>query len=378
MAVAVAVVVSVLTALAVTLCAALPGERGRGAPDRAEGPRPRPRPTAHTGDNGRKSGKDDGARVPSPGNSTETPVDSPGTGTDGGGSAGPDRTPGRDGGDQGSEAVPFTVATRTQAWNSPCGHNFLVDKGATQVQAPPFDQNMPGWVAAQGAVEGDESQIELTLQGRSREAVVLRAMHVRKVGGDRPPLPWTVYSTGGGCGGAIVPASFAVNLDAERPLAKAVPGEREDKPTPVIDFPISVSATDPQVLQVNARTTGCYCSYYLELEWSSGDRHGTVRVSDHGRPFRTSATKGRRDYLYGGPDHTWVRSSGQDLAASPSQAVDRPQASAHGGTERHLAGVSTPDRAAQGQVSPDKAGSRRRDGNRGDAPGRSAARRPGR
>lgn len=330
--VTVALVVSVLTILAVTLHVASPGEREQEqvrdrdearpgtsattnasrAPGRTDGPRPHP--SAHPGDDGRKSGKDGAARVPSPGNGPGKPTDLPDTGAEGGGPAGPSRAPGgRNGKDPADETDPFTVTTRTQAWDSPCHHNFLIDKDASRVAPPPLGQDMPGWVAAEGAVDGDESQIELTVQGRSREAVVLRALHVRKVGGDRGPLPWKVYSTGGGCGGGIVPASFSVNLDAQRPLVKAVPGEREDRPTPAIDFPISVSAVDPRVLRVNARTTGCDCSYYLELEWSSGDRHGTTRIGDRGtRPFRTSATEGRRDHLYAGPDRVWDRNEARE------------------------------------------------------------------
>ncbi|WP_344018485.1 transcriptional regulator [Streptomyces luteireticuli] len=331
-AVAVAVVVSVLTTLAVTFHAASPEERRRdgarpgtgptthmpSAPGRTDGASPHP--SAPAGDAGGKSAEDGDARVPSPGNGPENPADLPDTGTKGGGSAGPSRTPSRDGKDMdkdkdkdsAGEADPFTVTARTQAWDSPCHHNFLVDKDASKVPPPPLGQDMPGWAAAEGAVDGDESQIELTVQGRSRSAVVLRALHVRKVGGGRGPLPWKVFSTGGGCGGGIVPASFAVNLDAERPLVRAVPGEREDRPTPAVDFPISVSAVDPRVLRVNARTTGCACSYYLELEWSSGDRHGTTTIGDRGgRPFRTSATEGRRDYLYAGPDRVWVRNEEQ-------------------------------------------------------------------
>ncbi len=33
-----------------------------------------------------------------------------------------------------------------------------------------------------------------------------------------------------------------------------------------------------------------------ELEWSSGDRHGITRVDDHGKPFRTSASRDNTYY----------------------------------------------------------------------------------
>jgi hypothetical protein len=55
------------------------------------------------------------------------------------------------------------------------------------------------------------------------------------------------------------------------------------------DFPYKVSESDPEVFFVTAHTSGHDVRWYLELDWSSGSRSGTVRIDDHGKPFRTSA-----------------------------------------------------------------------------------------
>jgi len=68
-----------------------------------------------------------------------------------------------------------------------------------------------------------------------------------------------------------------------------------------VRFPYRVSAQEPEVLLVNARTVTCDCRWYLELDWSFQGRSGTVRVDDAGRPFRTSAIKGLPSYEY------WMR-----------------------------------------------------------------------
>lgn len=72
------------------------------------------------------------------------------------------------------------------------------------------------------------------------------------------------------------------------------------------DFPYSVSESDPEVYYITADASAYYVSWYLELEWSSGDRGGTLIVNDDGRPFRTSGNNGRPAYEYplGGPK--WV------------------------------------------------------------------------
>jgi hypothetical protein len=63
-------------------------------------------------------------------------------------------------------------------------------------------------------------------------------------------------------------------------------------------MPYRVSAKDPEVLLVDARTVGCDCRWYLELDWSSQGRTGTERIDDHGLPFRTSGTEGLPHYWY--------------------------------------------------------------------------------
>jgi hypothetical protein len=45
-------------------------------------------------------------------------------------------------------------------------------------------------------------------------------------------------------------------------------------------------------------------NWYVEVQWSSGGRQGTIRIDDHGKPFRTSGSRGRPvyEYLVGGTE----------------------------------------------------------------------------
>ena len=47
-------------------------------------------------------------------------------------------------------------------------------------------------------------------------------------------------------------------------------------------------------------------SWYLELDWSSGDRKGTMRIDDHGQPFQTSGAKGRPIFDYDIDSNSWT------------------------------------------------------------------------
>jgi hypothetical protein len=147
--------------------------------------------------------------------------------------------------------------------------------------------------------------VEISVQGRSSTAVVLEALRVRVVG-RTDPAPGYVYAMDQGCGGSLTPRHFAVDLDKDRPIAHPVAGNDAGTPIPAARMPYRVSAEDPEVLLVTARTGGCDCRWYLELDWSSQGRTGTVRIDDDGRPFRTSAIEGLPRHMYDTSARAWT------------------------------------------------------------------------
>ncbi|MFD9863547.1 transcriptional regulator [Streptomyces alboflavus] len=199
---------------------------------------------------------------------------------------------------------PLTWSVNSQAWKLGCDHDYVVAKPPSQVPPPPVPQDAAPWAATQGAVHGGETLVQLSVQGRSDTAVVLEALRVRVVG-RTAPVEGNAYAMDGGCGGAVTPRSFAVDLDKDRPLARAVAGNDSGTPIPAVRMPYRVSAKDPEVLLVTAATSSCDCRWYLELDWSSQGRKGTVRVDDDGRPFRTSAIKGLPRYAYDTVARRW-------------------------------------------------------------------------
>lgn len=204
-----------------------------------------------------------------------------------------------------ASAPPLTWSADSQAWKLGCGHDYVVAKPPAQVPPPPVPQDAGVWAATQNAVHGGETLVRLTVQGRTGTAVVLEALRVRVVG-RTAPAQGTAYAMDRGCGGAITPRSFDVNLDKERPIARAVAGSDTGTPIPAVRMPYRVSAQDPEVLLVNARTQACDCRWYLELDWSSQGREGTVRIDDDGRPFRTSGIKGLSRYVYDTSARGWM------------------------------------------------------------------------
>ncbi|MEV6649642.1 helix-turn-helix domain-containing protein [Streptomyces sp. NPDC051219] len=212
---------------------------------------------------------------------------------------------------------PLTWAARSHVWQHGCDHSYLIDRGPKDVPAPPVEQDASAWAAAQRAVHGGQTVVEITVQGDAAEPAVLQALQVR-VAGRRAPLPWNVYTMSQGCGGVLTPASFAVNLDVPRPLARPVAGFDGEKALPAVTFPFRVSSTDPVVLRVETATSRCDCDWYLELVWTRSGRSGTTRIDDGGRPFRTSAAKGRPEYGYAQETGRWATDQGRHRAATAS------------------------------------------------------------
>ncbi|WP_406436889.1 helix-turn-helix domain-containing protein [Streptomyces sp. NBC_00631] len=204
--------------------------------------------------------------------------------------------------------VPLAWTADSQIWDGGCGHDYVIEKEPAQVPPPPAQQDAGVWAATQQAVPGRQTMVQISVQGKSSTAVVLTALRVRVVSRGTP-VTGNAYAMGQGCGSDLPPRNFSVNLDVDRPIAHARPGNDSGKTVPAVQFPYRVSAEDPEVLQLTATTEAYDCNWYLELDWSSQGRTGTVRIDDHGHPFRTSSIKGLPHYWYGTNDHgvrQWV------------------------------------------------------------------------
>ncbi|MEV6163856.1 helix-turn-helix domain-containing protein [Streptomyces sp. NPDC052052] len=201
--------------------------------------------------------------------------------------------------------VPLSATISSYNWEEPCGQYYVLNQEPNDVPPPPPPQDNRGWAKALGGVDGGQMLLEVTVQGKSDQAVVLHGLHVRQLS-RKQPLPWGAYSMGEGCGSGITPQSFDIDLDDSRPTVTPVAGEYAGKPVSAKDFPFRVTSTDVEVFDLDVHVEGHDVSWYLELEWSSGDRKGTLRIDDGGQPFRTSSIETRPQYIYRHDTAQWV------------------------------------------------------------------------
>ncbi|MER6389538.1 helix-turn-helix transcriptional regulator [Streptomyces sp. NPDC001523] len=203
-------------------------------------------------------------------------------------------------------AAPLRAAVRSHVWAAGCDHAYLSPREPAAVPPPPVEADAPAWARSQEAVHAGSQIVEITLHGTGEGAVVLQGMEVR-VAARRTPPAWNVYQMSQGCGGGLTPATFAVNLDAPRPLARPVAGNDAGEAIPAPTFPMRVSAAEPVVLRVETATTGCDCDWSLDLRWTGPSGTGTLRLDDAGSPWRTSAHPNRPVYGFAAERSRWSR-----------------------------------------------------------------------
>jgi hypothetical protein len=74
---------------------------------------------------------------------------------------------------------------------------------------------------------------------------------------------------------------------------------------PAIDFPYTLSQTDPEVLNIAASTVNCDCSWRARLHWIYQGKPGVTVIDAHGLPFRT--VSGSRSTTYYVSDGRFVK-----------------------------------------------------------------------
>ncbi|MEO3842333.1 MULTISPECIES: hypothetical protein [unclassified Streptomyces] len=216
--------------------------------------------------------------------------------------------------------TPLAWSVRSHVWSNGCDHRYLIDKSPDDVPPPPVAQDAEAWASSQGAVHGGTTNIETAIEPRGDEPVTINAVHVRKTS-TGAPLPWSAFAMSSGCGGEVTQAAYRVDLDKPRPVLKPRQGGDSTHTWDPPALPFRVTDDEPLSLLIHADTEDYDVGWYLEVEWSSGDESGAVRIDDQGAPFRTSSLKGRPLYDYDtleGSWYSWPVDAPADESASPA------------------------------------------------------------
>lgn len=150
---------------------------------------------------------------------------------------------------------------------------------------------------------------ELTLQGRSEDAVVLRGIEISDVErASLPPQP-AIVSKCDASGGAFDARLFDLEFGGSRAKVVPEPGLDDDGNVmePAVDFPYKTLKSDPEVFYLLATGSPCVCSYRLSIRWSSGDESGTVVVDRGFDKLKTAIVSDEESIPFNvwGDDGSW-------------------------------------------------------------------------
>jgi hypothetical protein len=121
------------------------------------------------------------------------------------------------------------------------------------------------------AVTPSGSIFVITVEARAPRAVILQ--QARAVVLDRRPPRRACFIKG--ITGALTPRRFDIDLDSENPRLMAQG----------IDFPFTVSPTDPEQFWVQAVTAANEITWTIALDWITEGISGTTAVNLGGPPF---------------------------------------------------------------------------------------------
>lgn len=173
------------------------------------------------------------------------------------------------------------------------------------------------WDLDHGLIPANGNSVNMTVQNRPGQSVVLNALDVlvltrrqppRGVAGLVVPPHRSTLDIPSGCG-PLSPRAFIVDLDQSPPQVRSTQGfdVQTNHEIPTVTFPYYVAdTTTPEVFHVQAFTGQCDCDWVIQLHWVAAGKEGITRVTDHGKPFRTSATSAASTVpggrCYGCPD----------------------------------------------------------------------------
>jgi hypothetical protein len=198
--------------------------------------------------------------------------------------------------------APLLVTAEHQS-NGTCGPGWVIPHPVEALgPVPPgYDPDDPNarqeWVDSHGGVDADHTTAVVTVQGTRAQAVILTGLRVDVVRREPPMSGINLFE---GCGDLFAARFFEVALDQDPPevgpsvdLRNQGGGDIEVDP---IDFPYTVTDSDPELFSIIAWTEDCYCEWTATLEWRVGEREGESLILDEGKPFRVSASTNAPGY----------------------------------------------------------------------------------
>jgi hypothetical protein len=168
------------------------------------------------------------------------------------------------------------------------------------------------WVISQGGEDAGKTSLSLVVQGNTSAPVYVYGIRAVVLSRSSPERGAVVNCP---TAGYVTQRAVAINLDTSgdgRYVTKA-----PDSP-----FGFTVSQSDLEVFSIAATTTQCNCTWDLQVEAVVNGQEQQFTVTDHGRPFETSA------YNQSAVEYAWNYSNAWGVMLGQRQVGQVPEGSA--------------------------------------------------
>ncbi|MEU5825873.1 hypothetical protein [Streptomyces sp. NPDC047803] len=128
--------------------------------------------------------------------------------------------------------------------------------------------------------EEEPADFRITLQGRNAQAVVVTGVEVKVL--SSKPLPKSGFIVADGCGGLIDPRAFTVKFSSSSAKTEPVPDMQGKK----VDFPLQVSESDPEFIDLVLLPGNHDIRYTVEVKWLSDGEPGGKLLDNDGAGYR--------------------------------------------------------------------------------------------
>jgi hypothetical protein len=200
--------------------------------------------------------------------------------------------------------VAITTLTDVDSFKSDVVHvpEFVLNRPINQVPPPPNGDLPDGryaWAHQLGGVDATESLFRFSVVGKESEPVLLQGLRVKLVD-RRPPLKGSLI-TFSGLGAPQSVRYIQVDLSKDPPTWDYI----GPKGKPEEHFPLRVSSSEPEVFDVSGVSLRGDVTWYLQLDYTADGEQKSIRIDDHGKPFRTTESRAPGQNAYAWMNGRW-------------------------------------------------------------------------
>ena len=195
-----------------------------------------------------------------------------------------------------------------------CGTTLFVPGPRASSGNLPTSSDWPAFKRSTDASVVSPGVITVSILGETSRTITLTGINFTVVRRKRPKGGTFAAPCGDSLQGRFVEADLdrrpalvvASSREPHGIVGPTLPGHRPNKP---IEFPWTVSVTDPLLLDIVTMTKRCFCTWKADISWQSGDKSGVIRIDNGGKGYPVVGGEGVPSFLDNG-NNSWQRFKG--------------------------------------------------------------------